>query len=190
MASVKPGSTKLEVDKEGNLIVSITFPNNFMKNKDLLIFKEYISDWVNERIAKSGSTKKPANKCLGKKVLLVDDFSMIRSTVKKILIDLNFAKEPDIQEAEDGSVAIQMLNLDTNFDLIISDWDMPNVTGIEFLKYVRNAEDVKHIPFLMLTSVNKPEKVKIALKAGVSNYIIKPVTEESLKHKLKLLKLI
>jgi two-component system chemotaxis response regulator CheY len=104
----------------------------------------------------------------------------MRRIVRKILRDLDFE---DIVEAEDGSAAVAVLK-STKVDLIISDWNMPKMTGLELLKEVRSTESLKDIPFLMLTAEAQKENIVEAIKAKVSNYIVKPFTAAGLQEKL------
>ena len=113
-------------------------------------------------------------------VLIVDDFLTMRRIVRKILRDLNFE---DIIEAEDGSAALDVLKR-TRVDLIVSDWNMPRMTGLELLKEVRSTDSIKDIPFLMVTAESQKENIVEAVKARVSNYIVKPFTAATLEEKL------
>ncbi|MBF0505285.1 MAG: chemotaxis response regulator CheY [Nitrospirae bacterium] len=116
------------------------------------------------------------------KVLVVDDFPTMRRIVKNLLKQLGFE---NIDEAEDGTQALQRLK-GGNYGLVISDWNMPNMEGIELLRNVRKeADPLKSIPFLMVTAEAEKEKVIEAIKAGVDNYIVKPFTAEILKEKLE-----
>ncbi len=117
------------------------------------------------------------------KVLIVDDFSSLRRMMKNILKQIGFT---DIIEADDGSTAIEVLNKN-NVGLIISDWNMPKMTGLEFLKHVRSSEEYKHIPFLMVTAEAQKHYVIDAVQAGASNYVIKPFTPEGIKEKIDLI---
>ncbi|MGA3117113.1 MAG: response regulator [Syntrophobacteraceae bacterium] len=113
-------------------------------------------------------------------VLIVDDFLTMRRIVRKILRDLDFE---DIIEAEDGSAALDILKR-TKIDLIVSDWNMPRMTGLELLKEVRSTDSIKDIPFLMVTAEAQKENIVEAVKARVSNYIVKPFTAAVLEEKL------
>ncbi len=113
-------------------------------------------------------------------VLVVDDFVTMRRIVRKILRDLDFQ---NIIEAEDGSVALDILKK-TKVDLIVSDWNMPKMTGLELLKLVRSTDNIKDTPFLMLTAEAQKENIIEAIKARVSNYIVKPFTAATLEEKL------
>lgn len=114
-------------------------------------------------------------------VLVVDDFATMRRIIRNILRDLEFKK---ILEAEDGTAAVDILKTQ-KVDLIISDWNMPKMTGLELLKWVRANEDTKDIPFLMVTAEAQKENVIEAVKARVSNYIVKPFTAQTLAEKLE-----
>ena len=109
------------------------------------------------------------------KVLVVDDFATMRRIVKGVLKQLGFSK---IVEAQDGSDALDMLKKE-EVGLIVSDWNMPNMTGLDLLKAVRGDESLKGIPFVMVTAEGMKENVVEAVKAGVSNYIVKPFTPET-----------
>ncbi len=115
------------------------------------------------------------------KILVVDDFSTMRRILKNILKQLGYE---NILEADDGSSALNVLN-NEKIDLIISDWNMPQVSGIELLKTVRTTENLKDIPFLMVTAEGQKENILEAVKNRVSNYIVKPFTPQSLMEKLQ-----
>ncbi len=114
------------------------------------------------------------------KILVVDDFSTMRRIVKNILKQLGYE---NIEEAEDGAQAYNKLK-SGNFGFVVSDWNMPNMDGLELLKKVRSDPDLKGLPFLMVTAEAEKDKVIEAIKAGVSNYIVKPFTAEILKEKM------
>lgn len=113
-------------------------------------------------------------------VLVVDDFLTMRRIVRKILRDLDFQ---NIIEAEDGTVAVDVLKAH-KIDLIVSDWNMPKMTGLDLLRHVRGQDDTKDIPFLMVTAEAQKENIIEAVKAKVSNYIVKPFTAATLEEKL------
>lgn len=115
------------------------------------------------------------------KILVVDDFATMRRIVKGVLKQLGFA---NIIEAEDGTNALEELKKE-KVGLIVSDWNMPNMTGLDLLKAVREDVNLKSIPFLMVTAEGQKENVVEAVKAGVSNYIVKPFTPETFNEKLK-----
>jgi len=114
------------------------------------------------------------------KFLVVDDFSTMRRIVRNLLKELGFT---NVDEAEDGVVALQKLRSGT-FDFIVSDWNMPNMTGIELLRTVRADAALKHLPVLMVTAEAKKENIVEAAQAGASGYIVKPFTAATLDEKL------
>ena len=114
------------------------------------------------------------------RILLVDDFSTMRRIIKNLLKEIGFT---NIDEAEDGSAALTKLKAE-KFDFVISDWNMPVMTGIELLKAVRGDDAFKDMPFLMVTAEAKQENIVEALKAKVSNYIVKPFTSKTLQEKI------
>lgn len=119
------------------------------------------------------------------KILIVDDFATMRRIMKNILKQLGFT---NITEADDGTVALELLKKN-QFDLIISDWNMPKMTGLELLKSVRGMNECKDLPFLMVTAEAQKQNVIEAVQAGVSNYVVKPFTAEQISEKLgKILK--
>ena len=115
------------------------------------------------------------------KVLIVDDFATMRRIVKNILKQIGFT---NIIEAEDGKSALKMLQSD-KFDLIMCDWNMPEMPGIELLIRMRSDEQLKGIPFVMVTAEAQKENIIEAVKAGVNSYIVKPFTAEIVDQKLK-----
>jgi two-component system chemotaxis response regulator CheY len=115
------------------------------------------------------------------KFLVVDDFSTMRRIVRNLLKELGFT---NVQEAEDGVDALQKLG-DGNFDFVVSDWNMPNMTGIELLRKIRSEPALKHLPVLMVTAEAKRENIIEAAQAGASGYIVKPFTAATLDEKLK-----
>jgi len=112
--------------------------------------------------------------------LVVDDFSTMRRIVKNLLQELGY---PNVQEADDGQSALPMLKTG-NFDFVITDWNMPQMPGLELLKAVRADEKLKHLPVLMVTAEAKREQIVEAAQAGVSGYVIKPFTAQTLSEKL------
>jgi two-component system chemotaxis response regulator CheY len=113
-------------------------------------------------------------------VLVVDDFSTMRRIVRNVLRELQFR---NIVEADDGTSAVEVLR-SQKIDLIVSDWNMPKMTGLELLKFVRADEKIKDTPFLMVTAEAQKENIIEAVKARVSNYIVKPFTAVTLAEKL------
>ncbi len=114
------------------------------------------------------------------RVLVVDDFSTMRRIVKNILRQLGFT---NMVEADDGTTAWEVLNKD-KIEFIVSDWNMPQMTGIELLRKVRASEEFADIPFLMVTAEAQQENIIEAVQAKVSNYIVKPFTPETMKQKI------
>lgn len=115
------------------------------------------------------------------RILVVDDFATMRRIVKNLLNDIGFN---NILEAEDGLEGLKMLK-NHQFDLIVSDWNMPNLDGLSMVKQVRCDDKLKHIPVLMVTAEAKREQIIEAAKAGVNGYIVKPFNGATLKEKLQ-----
>lgn len=114
-------------------------------------------------------------------ILIVDDFESMRRIVKGTLKSIGFS---NFIEAGDGAIALKKLEKQ-KIDLIISDWIMPNMNGLDFLKAVRASDKFKNIPFIMVTAEGQKGNVLEAINAGVNNYIVKPFTPETLSAKLK-----
>ncbi len=112
--------------------------------------------------------------------LVVDDFSTMRRIVRNLLKELGFT---NVEEAEDGVDALQKLRA-ASFDFVISDWNMPNMTGIELLRQVRADASLRTLPLLMITAEAKKENIIEAAQAGASGYIVKPFTAATLDEKL------
>lgn len=113
--------------------------------------------------------------------LVVDDFSTMRRIVRNLLKELGFV---NVQEAEDGVEALSKLR-SVEFDFVVSDWNMPNMTGIELLRAIRADDKLKHLPVLMVTAEAKRENIIEAAQAGASGYVVKPFTAATLDEKLK-----
>lgn len=114
------------------------------------------------------------------KVLVVDDMVTMRRIVKNILKQLGFGY---VDEAENGQEALQKLRTDT-FGFVVSDWNMPVMTGIDMLRAIRADEKLKAIPVLMVTAEAQQSNLIEAVQAGVSNYIVKPFTAETMQEKI------
>jgi len=114
------------------------------------------------------------------KFLVVDDFSTMRRIVKNLLHDLGY---PNVTEADDGKTALPMLQAG-GFDFLISDWNMPGMSGLDLIKAVRSDAKLAKLPVLMLTAEAKREQIIETAQAGVNGYVIKPFTAETLKEKL------
>ena len=115
------------------------------------------------------------------KFLVVDDFSTMRRIVRNLLKELGFV---NVQEAEDGVDALNKLRSES-FDFVVSDWNMPNMTGIEMLQAIRADANLKPLPVLMVTAEAKKENIIMAAQAGASGYVVKPFTAATLDEKLK-----
>ncbi len=116
------------------------------------------------------------------KVLVVDDYKTMLRIIRNLLGQLEFN---NVDEAVDGEVALAKLREDGDYGLIISDWNMEPMSGIQLLKEVRSDPGLRHIPFIMVTAESKSENVITAKEAGVSNYIVKPFNAETLRIKLE-----
>jgi len=114
------------------------------------------------------------------KILVVDDFSTMRRIVKNLLRQIGYEH---IEEAEDGAQAYSKLK-NGGFGFVVSDWNMPNMDGLDLIKKVRSDPELKDLPILMVTAEAEKEKVITAIQAGVNNYIVKPFTGETLKEKM------
>ena len=114
------------------------------------------------------------------KFLVVDDFSTMRRIVRNLLKELGFV---NIREAEDGADALSKLH-EESFDFVVTDWNMPNMTGINLLRAIRTHDSLKHLPVLMVTAEAKRENIIEAAQAGASGYIVKPFTAGTLNEKL------
>lgn len=114
------------------------------------------------------------------KILVVDDMSTMRRIIKNIMKQLGFA---NVEEAENGHEALEKLRAES-FGFVISDWNMPVMTGIDLLRAIRADDKLKAIPVLMVTAEAQKENLVAAIQAGVSNYIVKPFTVEVLQEKM------
>ena len=114
------------------------------------------------------------------KFLVVDDFSTMRRIVRNLLKELGYT---NAEEAEDGVVALSRLKSE-KFDFVVSDWNMPNMTGIELLKNIRADDALKTLPVLMITAEARKENIIEAAQAGANGYIVKPFTAATLDEKL------
>lgn len=115
------------------------------------------------------------------KILVVDDFSTMRRIIKNLLRDLGYT---NTQEADDGQSALPMLQ-QTEFDFLITDWNMPGMQGIDLLKAVRADPNLASLPVLMVTAESKRDQIVEAAQAGVNGYIVKPFTAVTLKEKIE-----
>jgi len=113
-------------------------------------------------------------------ILVVDDMTTMRRIIKNLLSQLGFKH---MSEAEDGAVALQKLKKE-RFDFVVTDWNMPNMTGLQLIEAIRGDAALKHLPILMITAEAKKENVIAAIKAGANNYIVKPFPAEVLEEKI------
>ncbi len=117
---------------------------------------------------------------LNMKVLVVDDYKTMVRIIRNLLKQLNFN---NVEEASDGGSALRKLR-EGKFGMVISDWNMEPMTGLQLLKEVRSDNALKDLPFIMVTAESKTENVVAAKQAGVSNYIVKPFNATTLKSKI------
>lgn len=115
------------------------------------------------------------------KFLVVDDFATMRRIIRNLLKELGFS---NVDEAEDGVNALQKLKTE-QFDFVVSDWNMPNMSGLDLLKNIRADERLKSLPVLMVTAEAKKENIIAAAQAGASGYVVKPFTAATLDEKMK-----
>ncbi len=118
---------------------------------------------------------------LSMKILVIDDFATMRKIIKNLLTQLGYK---NIFEADDGTTALELLKSD-KFDFIISDWNMPKMSGLELLKTAKADENLKTIPFMMVTAEALKENIIAAIQAGASDYIVKPFNAATLEGKIK-----
>jgi two-component system, chemotaxis family, chemotaxis protein CheY len=114
------------------------------------------------------------------KFLVVDDFSTMRRIIRNLLKELGFV---NVEEAEDGVSAINKLQ-SGRFEFVVTDWNMPNMSGIELLKNIRKDPNIKDLPVLMVTAEAKRENIVEAAQSGANGYIVKPFTATTLEEKL------
>ncbi|WP_370278287.1 chemotaxis response regulator CheY [Pontibacterium sp.] len=114
------------------------------------------------------------------KILVVDDFSTMRRIIKNLLKELGLT---NVVEADDGATALPILK-QGGIEFLITDWNMPNMTGIDLLKHVRSDPNLSSIPVLMVTAEAKREQIIAAAQAGVNGYVVKPFTAVTLKEKI------
>jgi len=114
------------------------------------------------------------------KILVVDDFATMRRIIKNTLRQIGYE---NVVEAEDGEAAVAKLETE-RIDFIVSDWNMPKMTGLELLRWVRSHDEFKDLPFLMVTAEAQKENILEAAKARVNNYVVKPFTAETMEEKI------
>lgn len=113
-------------------------------------------------------------------ILVVDDFPTMRRIVRSLLKELGFN---NVEEAEDGQEALSKLRAGS-FEFVVTDWNMPNLDGLEMLKQIRADDALKHLPVLMVTAEAKKENIIAAAQAGANGYVVKPFTAVTLEEKL------
>lgn len=118
---------------------------------------------------------------LNMKVLIVDDFATMRRSLRNILKNIGFT---NISEADDGKTALKELRK-AKYDLILCDWNMPEMSGLELLNKIRSDDELKDLIFVMVTAEAQKDNIIKAIKAGVNSYIVKPLTAETVSEKLK-----
>jgi len=115
------------------------------------------------------------------KILVVDDFPTMRRIVRNLQKELGFS---NVDEAEDGAAGLARLR-GGGFEFVISDWNMPNLDGLEMLKQIRGDAALSHLPVLMVTAESKKENIIAAAQAGASGYVVKPFTAATLDENLQ-----
>ncbi len=118
---------------------------------------------------------------LNMKVLVVDDFATMRRIIKNVLKQIGFSK---INEADDGKSALKELKKE-EYDLVLCDWNMPEMSGLDLLIAMKSDDQLKGIPFVMVTAEAQKDNILEAVKTGVNNYIVKPFTADTVEQKLK-----
>lgn len=118
---------------------------------------------------------------LNMKVLIVDDFATMRKILKNILKQIGLT---NISEADDGNTALKELKKE-KFDLVLCDWNMPQMPGIELLKKMKSDDELRDIPFIMVTADAEKKHIMEGVKAGVSSYVVKPFSADTMNEKLK-----
>lgn len=121
-----------------------------------------------------------------KNALVVEDTNLFRELLRKFLMELNV----DVITAGNGQKALVAIDENPKFDVIITDWKMPEMDGLEFVKKVREIPDYADIPIIMVTSENEAEKVRNAIISGVNDFLIKPCNMKSLRVKLEKMKIL
>ena len=115
------------------------------------------------------------------KILVVDDFSTMRRIVKLTLKQIGYSNVTEAESALDAQVLLK----DDQFDLIVCDWNMPGMSGLDLLKWVRAQERLREVPFLMVTAEAKKQNIIEAVQAGVTNYVVKPFNKQTLAERVQ-----
>lgn len=155
---------------------------NKVADKDRPVYEEKIR--LLDAVSRKLQTVKipdaePARKNL--RILLIDDDPVSRELLKTMLEEM---EQKNIQEAESGEAGLEVLSNDINFDMILCDWQMPGISGFDLLKKIREAEATKKLPFIMVTGRSDMEYIQSAIKAGVNDYIVKPIDMNVLEKKM------
>lgn len=116
------------------------------------------------------------------KILIVDDFPTMRKIIRQVLSQIGYS---DVLEANDGQMALEVLKQNPDIKFVISDWNMPNLTGIELLRAIRSNPEHCNVPFLMVTAEADKENIVEAVKNGANNYIVKPFNAATLRDKIE-----
>lgn len=116
------------------------------------------------------------------RILVVDDFPTMRKIIRQVLSQIGYS---NILEASDGKMALDLLMQDSDIKFVISDWNMPNFTGMELLRAIRSHPELHNIPFLMVTAEADKENIVEAVKSGANNYIVKPFNAATLSDKIE-----
>ena len=114
------------------------------------------------------------------KFLVVDDFPSMRRIITNLLRSLGYK---NVITADDGAIALEIMRSE-QIDFVITDWNMPNISGLELVKTIRSDEELKLTPILMVTAESLQQNIVTAIKAGVNNYIVKPFDQESMRTKV------
>jgi two-component system, chemotaxis family, chemotaxis protein CheY len=119
------------------------------------------------------------------KVLVVDDSSVVRSMMKKILANLGY----QVVQAENGAIGLEVLEANSDTRLLMVDWNMPVMNGIEMINLIRSEERWRDLKIIMVTTETEPKQIMRALNAGTNEYIMKPFTPDIISEKIRLLDL-
>lgn len=117
------------------------------------------------------------------RILVVDDFSTMRRIIRNVLKEIGYS---NIEEADDGDTALEKLRAG-GIDFVVTDWNMPNLTGLELLKTIRSDHQLRNLPVLMVTAESAKDNVIEAVQAGVNHYIVKPFTVAAMKEKIDII---
>ena len=153
-------------------------PNGDDTDRKAVERRDRLADVCGEQRITKGIDSMSQTNC---KFLIVDDFATMRRIIRNLLKELGFS---NVEEADDGVNALQKLRSD-RFDFVVSDWNMPNMSGIDLLRNIRADDQLKGLPVLMVTAEAKKENIIAAAQAGANGYVVKPFTAAILDEKLK-----